>query len=86
MMMESNKDIIASLKKFYSDFAQDSAFPANLGTSCAEDLKRFGTGLDQLIDEFKLHISRAQLLGKVISDRKELVNHPINQMNLIPLS
>jgi hypothetical protein len=73
MTKESNSDVMSALRKFYVDLRKNRMFPVELKKGSANDFQLFTDRIEKIIEEFKLHISRAKLLEKIISDRKELV-------------
>jgi len=72
MALESNIYVMASLIKFYSNLQSHKDFP--LSTECADDIATFASQVENMIDDFKMQMSRAKLLSKTIKDRKELVS------------
>jgi hypothetical protein len=73
MILESNVDVISSLRTFYKQLGEDEDFPDTLKAKCKRDLVMFASRLDHMICDFKMEIARAKLLAKVTTDRKELV-------------
>ncbi|VUC32783.1 unnamed protein product [Clonostachys rosea] len=68
--LESNVEVMTSLREFYEKLG---ANPSVDFANCAFDIDDFASNLGHLISDFKLHISRAKALVKVISSRSELV-------------
>jgi Mg2+ and Co2+ transporter CorA len=68
--LESNVEVMTSLRDFYEKLVVNQS--VNFG-NCAFDIDDFTSELGHLINDFKLHISRAKALVKVISNRSELV-------------
>jgi hypothetical protein len=73
MVLESNIEVISSLRKFYANLMDQKDFPDLLKTTCRDDLATFASHLDEVTSDFKMQSSRAKLLANIISDRKELV-------------
>jgi Mg2+ and Co2+ transporter CorA len=73
MVLEANTDVLKTLHKFYHDLVDRKDFPNNLRTACEDELRNFTSQLDEIINDFYMQTSRAKLLVKIISDRKELV-------------
>lgn len=73
MVLESNTDVLKSIRKFYHVLVDRKDFPPILKDACDEDLRNFILQLDEIINDFNMQISRAKLLVNIISDRKELV-------------
>uniref|UniRef100_A0A8H7N3N9 CorA-like transporter domain-containing protein n=1 Tax=Bionectria ochroleuca TaxID=29856 RepID=A0A8H7N3N9_BIOOC len=68
--LESNVEVMTSLRDFYEKLVVNQS--VNFG-NCEFDIDDFTSELGHLINDFKLHISRAKALVKVISNRSELV-------------
>ncbi|CAG9997043.1 unnamed protein product [Clonostachys byssicola] len=68
--LESNVEVMTSLRDFYEKLVVNQS--VDFG-NCAFDIDDFTSELGHLINDFKLHISRAKALVKVISNRSELV-------------
>jgi Mg2+ and Co2+ transporter CorA len=73
MVLESNATIVRSLRRFYKDLVSRMDFPNTLKTACEDHLYAFFSQLDEIVGDFDMQITRAKLLAKIISDRKELV-------------
>ncbi|ORX98952.1 hypothetical protein BCR34DRAFT_142252 [Clohesyomyces aquaticus] len=73
MVLETNVEVIRSLQKFYASLKTHEDLPITLKTDCESDISSFFSSLDGIVDDFNMHISRARLLVKIITDRKELV-------------
>jgi hypothetical protein len=74
MDLEANVDVMSSLCRFYNGLKGNKDIPAGLKDGCASDIVRFAAQIDDMIYDFKTQISRAKLLVKITSDRKELVS------------
>ncbi|CAH0046484.1 unnamed protein product [Clonostachys solani] len=68
--LESNVEVMTSLRDFYERLEANQS--VNFG-NCSFDIDDFTSELGHLINDYKLHISRAKALVKVISNRSELV-------------
>lgn len=73
MVIEANVEVLRAVRRFYSNLEDHKDFPDELKNACADDLATFISHLDGIIDDLKMHISRATLLSNIISDRKELI-------------
>jgi hypothetical protein len=73
MVLEANTDVLKSIHKFYHGLFDRKDFPSDLKNACEDDLTTFTSQLDEIINDFHMQTSRAKLLVKIISDRKELV-------------
>lgn len=71
--LQANVDVMTALRKFYVGLKANKHFPSPLRRKCKDDIESFTSNIAEAIDRFKMHISRANLLGVTISDRKELV-------------
>jgi hypothetical protein len=77
--LEANVDVMTALRKFYLGLKANKDFPSPLRMKCEDDIESFTSNIGEAIDRFKMHISRANLLGVTISDRKELVRLKSNR-------
>ena len=73
MVMESNADVLRSLRDFYNRLADNQLF--DLQTNCRDDILIFVSQIDDMIYDSNMQIARAKVLAKVINDRKSTVNH-----------
>ncbi|KAF1997328.1 hypothetical protein P154DRAFT_441433, partial [Amniculicola lignicola CBS 123094] len=73
MVLESNVDVIRAIQKFYFDLKQHHDFPQSIKEQCGDDLTTFDSHLREVVNNFKMQISRAKLLAGIIRDRKELI-------------
>lgn len=71
MMLQTNTDVLTSLRKFYEGLVKSKDFP--LGRSCCEDVSAFSTQVNEMIYDSRMHIVRAKLLVRIIADRKTIV-------------
>ena len=71
MVLESNCDVMTSLRSYYEGLKDNADFP--LKSTCKNDVRHFAAQVDDMIYNFRMQISRAKLLVKIVSDRKELV-------------
>jgi hypothetical protein len=76
MVLEANTDVLKSLHTFYHGLFDRKDSPVDLKNACEDDLRTFTSQLDEIINDFHMQTSRAKLLVKIISDRKELVLQP----------
>ena len=72
MVLESNCDVMTSLRSYYEGLRDNADFP--LKSPCNNDIRYFAAQVDDMIYDFRMQISRAKLLVKIVSDRKELVS------------
>lgn len=76
MVLQSNVDVMTALQRYYVGLKANKDFPST--EACQGNIDSFAADLDVIIDELKMHISRAKLLAGTISDRKELVSFDPN--------
>ncbi|CAN8100306.1 unnamed protein product [Discula destructiva] len=80
MQMQSNVEVMSSLRRFYVKLKQNSDF--ELRDTCLEDIDVFANEVDNLVNNFQLQNSRAKALLKRISGRTELVKqHRLERLN-----
>ena len=72
MVLEANNDVLASLRDFYKTLLENSAFA--LRETCREDVTSFTKQVDEMIHDSSMQISRAKLLIRITTDRKDLVS------------
>ncbi|KAJ6191814.1 hypothetical protein J3E72DRAFT_35523 [Bipolaris maydis] len=73
MVLESNAKIVGALHSFYKNLVSREDFPSVLKTNCEDHFHAFFSQLDEIMGDFDMQLTRAKLLVKIISDRKELV-------------
>ncbi|KAF4841954.1 hypothetical protein CGCSCA4_v009097 [Colletotrichum siamense] len=73
MAMESNVKIMKLIQKFYKDLVKDEHFPQRERRACQSAVKDFVFQLEELICETQMQVSRAQVLLKILSDRKTIL-------------
>ena len=74
MVLEANVDVISALQRFYFSLRESKDYPDILKQNSADDITSFNAQLDEIINDFRMQISRAKLLANIIRDRKELVS------------
>lgn len=80
LVLESNVDIMSSLRRFYTKLCENKNFDARI--SCVDDVDVFTNKVDYMVDDFKLQIGRAKALVKLLGDRTELVKqHRLERLN-----
>lgn len=72
MVLESNADVMTSLRLYYEGLKDNAGF--TLKSQCSGDISSFSARVEDIVYDFKMQISRAKLLVKIIGDRKELVS------------
>lgn len=72
MVLEANNDVLASLRNFYQALLDNKAF--TLKDACGSDITSFTKQVDEMIHDSSMQISRAKLLVRITSDRKDLVS------------
>ena len=72
MVLEANNDVLASLRSFYHALPNSSAF--TLKDTCGSDITSFTKQVDEMIHDSSMQVSRAKLLIRITSDRKDLVS------------
>jgi hypothetical protein len=73
MMLNANAEILESLRRFYKGLMTTESFIPSKSAACQEAVADFILQLDNFIQDFKLHSSRANTLKTIIADRKNLV-------------
>lgn len=73
MAMETNVDVLSALQQFYLGLPAKNGLPAALKDEIEDDVAAFAAQVHDLINDFKMQLSRARLLASVTRDRKELV-------------
>ncbi|OQV04544.1 hypothetical protein CLAIMM_09404 isoform 1 [Cladophialophora immunda] len=71
MVLEGNIDVLTSLRGYYEELLHHRDF--DLKASCAQEIGTFATQVNDAVYETRMHVSRAKLLLRIISDRKSLV-------------
>lgn len=78
-VLESNVEVMNSLKRFYEKLAMNKDFDLK---DCSYDIDVFASQLSQMMDNFRLQIGRAKALVRVMSNRTELVKqHRLERLN-----
>ncbi|KAL8811715.1 MAG: hypothetical protein Q9200_001578 [Gallowayella weberi] len=72
MVLEGNNEVLSSLGGFYRALLGNSAFLVR--DACHEDISSFAKQVDEMIHDSSTQISRAKLLVRITSDRKDLVS------------
>ncbi|KAH8688246.1 hypothetical protein BGZ61DRAFT_533042 [Ilyonectria robusta] len=79
-VLESNVEVMDSLKRFYEKLVVNKDF--DLKEDCSYDIDVFASQLSQMMDDFRLQIGRAKALVRVMSNRTELVKqHRLERLN-----
>jgi hypothetical protein len=76
MMLNANAEILDSLRRFYKRLMTTESFAPSKDAGCQEAVTDFILQLDNFIQDFRLHSSRANTLKTIIADRKNLVCIP----------
>jgi len=71
MVMETNTDVLGSIRQFYERLLANPDF--TLALYCREDVLTFASQIDDMIYDAKMQIARAQVLVRITADRKNLV-------------
>ncbi|KAL8946446.1 MAG: hypothetical protein Q9222_007161 [Ikaeria aurantiellina] len=71
MILEANRSVLESLKNFYEALLQNDEFPLRI--VCRQNILSFIKQMDEMIQDSKMQDSRASLLLRITSDRKDLV-------------
>ncbi|KIW73674.1 hypothetical protein PV04_01772 [Phialophora macrospora] len=71
MILESNRDVLAALSKYYEDLLADTDFP--LRQSCRDNIVDFARQLQDAVHDTHMQASRARLVVRIAADRKALV-------------
>lgn len=73
MMLRANAGILESIATFYQELMQNIDFQLRNDPHCQRAVADFMMELRDYIHDFQLHVDRAQTLGKITADRKNLV-------------
>ena len=74
MVLETNNDVLQSLRDFYSVLSTKELF--TLKDSCIECTATFLVQVDSFIKDSKRSMSRAKVLARIMSTRKAIVQSP----------
>ena len=74
MALETNAELLSSLRRFYKSLPGRKDFPNRLKSVCGVDIQTFGDQIEQMKYDFQMQLSHAKLLVKITVDRKELVS------------
>ncbi|KAL9633796.1 MAG: hypothetical protein Q9204_003253 [Flavoplaca sp. TL-2023a] len=72
MVLEANNDVLTSLRNFYKALLDNNAFAPK--DACGADITAFTRQVDEMVHDSSMQISRAKLLTRITSDRKDLVS------------
>ena len=75
MALESNGDVMSSLRLHYASLKENPDFDRRSGRE--DDIQAFGGALEDMVYDFKMQITRVKLLVKILNDRKDLVSELI---------
>ncbi|KAL8772819.1 MAG: hypothetical protein Q9209_002164 [Squamulea sp. 1 TL-2023] len=76
MVLQANNHVLMSLRDFYEALLDNSAFP--LRDKSHEDVTYFTKQVNEMIHDSSMQISRAELLVRITSDRKDLVSEKLS--------
>lgn len=74
MVLESNANVLKSIRSFYTQLVQDDEFPQSYQVECQKFVRRFSSQIDELIYEMTTEAARAKVLVKIAADRKTIVS------------
>jgi hypothetical protein len=72
MILETNADIMTSIRRFYERLLNDCDF--ELRTTCRERIQYFALQVENMIDDSRAQIARAKVLVQITEARKTLVS------------
>jgi hypothetical protein len=72
MILEANIEAMRSLRAFYEKLSGSSSF--SLAGVCGNDVNTFATQINDMMYESTTHKSRAELLVRIVVNRKGLVS------------
>ncbi|KAL1966202.1 hypothetical protein VTN77DRAFT_4754 [Rasamsonia byssochlamydoides] len=84
MVMQANAEVLASLSRFYEDLLEDANFP--LAAACQKDIHHFAAQVNDMIQDSKMQITRANLLVRITSDRKSLITQHLQSQATIEMA
>jgi hypothetical protein len=71
MLLESNADVMATLRAYYVELLNNEDFP--LGADCRKYIHDFAADMENNIVCIRMQVRRLDLLAEVINERKNLV-------------
>ncbi|KAH7171387.1 hypothetical protein EDB81DRAFT_753773 [Dactylonectria macrodidyma] len=79
IVLESNIEVMTSLKRFYERLIANKDFDLK---DCTYEVEDFTSQLSHMMDDFRLQIGRANALVRMLSNRAELVRqHRLERLN-----
>ncbi|KAH7163467.1 hypothetical protein B0J13DRAFT_601978 [Dactylonectria estremocensis] len=79
IVLESNIEVMTSLKRFYERLVAKKDFDLK---DCTYEVEDFTNQLSHMMDDFRLQIGRASALARMLSNRTELVKqHRLERLN-----
>ncbi|QDS71141.1 hypothetical protein FKW77_009924 [Venturia effusa] len=83
LVIESNANVIAELREYYSSVVASQGWPNELRHDCAGDLARFDKSAETAEKDLRRQFRRAETLRSFLEDRKALLNGILesNQQN-----
>ena len=83
MALEANVDIMAKIVGFYCSLVENPDFPEAQRQACIDRTNRATSVLEELIYDQKTQRSRAAVLSKLITDRKDMVSQTYTQLRYL---
>ena len=74
IVLKSNVEILTSLRTYYERLLYNEHFPLSLKKACHDDVDEFTSQIGNVINDFGVEITRAQLLVRTVAERKGLVS------------
>jgi hypothetical protein len=72
MIIESNANILTSLRNFYTDLLKDDVFSSR--QQCRGDVLSFSASIQTMLSDIRRHTTRARRLARIAADRRSLVS------------
>jgi hypothetical protein len=73
LVLDSNVHVMTDLKAYYDSVVVSDEWPEKLVKGCSRDFTRFSKRIASIITELRMHRSRAEILLRLLSERKNLV-------------
>jgi hypothetical protein len=76
MVMEANIDVLTAVKQYYEKLLKLKDFP--LKHACEDNVIFFAAQIEEMIYDTKMQVSRAKLLARIASDRKDMISRRLD--------
>ena len=76
MVMDGNIDVLTALKQYYKKLLKLKDFP--LRHACENNVIVFAEQIEEMIYDTRTQVSRAKLLARIASDRKDVISRRLD--------